>query len=179
MTEHPLKAWRLRCNCSHRELAKILGTSAGSVSRIEQGYQLAGPELAKRIETISSGAVKVSDLRQRGHEARVYFVQCVPDGPIKVGVVFSNMRQRMNQIQLNCPHIIKTLGTVSGGYELELKVKHDLTPWSIHGEWFRPTPQVKAYIRKLLGKPIVRPATSIWPAKKPVRARVLEPSQAA
>lgn len=176
MTEHPLKSWRLRCRYSHRELAKIIGTSYASLCRIEQGYQLAGPELAKRIEKISSGAVKASDLR-RPHESRVYFVQCVPDGPIKVGVVFSSMRQRMNQIQLNCPHIIKHLGTVPGGYELELKVKTDLTPWSIHGEWFRPAAQVKAYIRKLVGKPLVRPATSIWPPRK--IAHVVQKDQAA
>lgn len=166
MTEiHPLTAWRKRCRYSHRELAKILNTSPASISRIEQGYQLAGEELAKRIETISSGAVKVSDLR-RAHQSRVYFVQCVPDGPIKVGVVFSSMRQRMNQIQLNCPHIIKTLGTIAGGYELELQIKHDLTPWSVHGEWFRPTPEVKGYIRKLLGPKERRPAPAIWPGGK-------------
>lgn len=162
---HPLKAWRLRCNYTHREMAKILNTSYASISRIEQGYQMASPELAKRIERISSGTVKVSDLRKRGHEPRVYFVQCIPNGPIKVGVVFSSMRQRMNQIQLNCPHIIKTLGTVSGGYDLELKIKTDLTPWGIHGEWFQPVLEVKNYIRRVLGKPLARPASSIWPAR--------------
>lgn len=174
MTDHPLKAWRERCDYTHREMAKVLGTSPASVARIEQGYQKAGPELARRIEKISSGAVKATDLRKRGHGPRVYFVQCVPDGPIKVGVVFANMRQRMNAIQLNCPHIIKTLGTVAGGYELELEVKHDLTPWSLHGEWFSPTPQVKAYIRKLLGPEIKRPAPSIWPGKRLVRKTVKE-----
>lgn len=174
MTDHPLKAWRQRCRYSTRQMAKILNTSSATIARMEQGYQMPGQDLAKRIENISSGAVKVSDLRQRGHEPRVYFIQCVPDGPIKVGVVFSHMRQRMNQIQLNCPYIVKTLGTVAGGYDLELKVKHDLEPWGIHGEWFRPVPQVKAYIRKLLGKPVQRPATSIWPAKKPIRRKMPE-----
>src|SRR5437868_7536289 len=159
MTDHPLKAWRKRCQYSHRKIGKILNMSGSSVARIEQGYQMASPELAKRIERISSGAVKVSDLRKRGHEPRVYVVQCVPNGPIKVGVVFSSMRQRMNQIQLNCPYIIKTLGTVPGGYELELQVKHDLAPWGIHGEWFRPTAEVKSYTRKLLRGPVEDAAT--------------------
>ena len=158
MTDHPLKAWRLRCNYTHRELARIIGTSYASIARIEQGYQMASLELARKIERLSSGAVRVDDVRKRGHEPRVYFVQCVPDGPIKVGVVFSSMRQRMNQIQLNCPYIIKMLGTVSGGYDVELKVKQDLTAWSLHGEWFRPAPEVKAYIRKTLGAEIVKPS---------------------
>jgi DNA-binding XRE family transcriptional regulator len=166
MTDHPLKAWRLRCNYTHRELARIIGTSYASIARIEQGYQMASPELARKIERLSSGAVRVDDVRKRGHEPRVYFVQCVPDGPIKVGVVFSSMRQRMNQIQLNCPYIIKPLGTVAGAYDLETQIKHDLADWSIHGEWFRPVPEVKSYIRKILGKPITRPATAIWPGKQ-------------
>lgn len=163
---HPLKAWRERCNYTTRKMAEILGTSPGTVCRIEQGYQVTTLDLARRIEKLSSGAVKAAVLRKRVHQARVYFVQCVPNGPIKVGIVFSNMRQRMNQIQLNCPHIIKTLGTVAGTYELETQIKHDLAEWSIHGEWFEPVPEVKAYIRKVLGKPITRPAEAIWPGRK-------------
>lgn len=38
--DHPLKAWRLRCNYTHREMAKVLNISAGSVARMPGSERL-------------------------------------------------------------------------------------------------------------------------------------------
>jgi len=54
---HPLKRYRKIAGISQKAVAKALGLSVASVSRIENWTQGVSPELAKKIEAWSRGRV--------------------------------------------------------------------------------------------------------------------------
>jgi transcriptional regulator with XRE-family HTH domain len=134
-----------------RALARIAGVSSGSICRIEHGYQYASDQLAAKISQATDGAVTVEALQIRAAGPRVYFLQCLPAGPIKIGVVFADLRQRITEIQVNCPFPLKLLGTVPGDKTEELRIQRLLAEWNKRGEWFEPHPRCLSIIAKIIG----------------------------
>lgn len=149
---HPLRKWREAHGETLRAFARRSGVSYGSISRIENDHQQASEEAARKISGATGGAISIKQIRTRQHEPRVYFVEAGENGPIKVGVVYADMRQRMNEIQICCPQPIRILGTTPGGYGLEAAIKHELRAYRIHGEWFERHPFVEQFIGQLFHK---------------------------
>jgi hypothetical protein len=78
----------------------------------------------------------------------IYFIQAGgPKGPIKVGVAVAPQR-RLQSHQAPNPQELSLLKVVPGDYRREARIKKDLKPWCQKGEWYHPTPEVLAYIRK-------------------------------
>lgn len=85
--------------------------------------------------------VQPEDTRQ------VYFIQIVPDGPIKIGIA-SNVNHRLSGISTSIPYEIKLLHTCGGGQKLEQKLHTRFSKHHIKGEWYNPDPEITRYIKK-------------------------------
>lgn len=80
----------------------------------------------------------------------IYFIQAGHDGPIKIGVTGSEVSKRLRAIQTTAPHTLSLLGQVPGNRSQESAVHRKLSASLIRGEWFSPTPEVRAFIDSVL-----------------------------
>lgn len=78
----------------------------------------------------------------------LYFVQCGEDGPIKIGVSREPWR-RLQLLQNGCPYVLRMLGAVIGGVNLEPLLHQQFADYHIRGEWFEPVPELLAKIAEL------------------------------
>lgn len=78
----------------------------------------------------------------------IYFIQRVPDGPIKIGRAV-NPEARLRTLQTGNPEPLGILLTVPGGKAREAEVHAALVESHISGEWYRPTQEVFACIERL------------------------------
>lgn len=76
-----------------------------------------------------------------------YFIRSGPHGPIKIGVT-TNFSKRFRGLALTSPVELLVLGTVPMNIERECHAA--LAKWRLHGEWFKPAPEVLAFIRQRL-----------------------------
>jgi hypothetical protein len=77
----------------------------------------------------------------------IYFIRCGAKGPIKIGFSASNPLGRLGSMQ-TAHHVSLTLvacmeGTGADEKELHARFKH----LRLRGEWFRPQPDLVAFIR--------------------------------
>lgn len=72
----------------------------------------------------------------------VYFIQSIIGGPIKIGVsIFP--KYRLKDLQSFSPFELKILATIpNGGHEKENQLHKCYAKSRIHGEWFKPTPEL-------------------------------------
>ena len=76
-----------------------------------------------------------------------YFVQAGPDGPIKIGIT-TDFDKRLRSLQTSSPLPLRILGVVPKDIEDDCHVA--LAEWRVHGEWFKPVPEVLAFIDEQL-----------------------------
>ena len=86
----------------------------------------------------------------------VYFLQeDIEDGFIKVGNanVLYGYHGRIGKLQEGNPRALELIATIPGdkidSQDLEEQIEQDLQEFHIRGEWYRPTPKVFEYIRKI------------------------------
>jgi hypothetical protein len=84
---------------------------------------------------------------RRGRRGRhVYFIQGSRGGLIKIGSS-NDPPARLAEFQVNCPVRLRLLGVIWGGGIFREHYLHDeFKHLRQHGEWFRPTPELLAYI---------------------------------
>lgn len=71
----------------------------------------------------------------------VYFIQCGPAGPIKIGITKRGLeRRRLRALQTGCPYELHLLGSVFGDEADERALHRKFREHHIRGEWFRPAP---------------------------------------
>ena len=86
----------------------------------------------------------VVDIPARGPV--VYFIQRGGDGPVKIG--FSkNPKGRLSSLQTGIPERLHLLGIVDGGKAEEQRLHRYFAAYGIQGEWFKPAPDLMAYIQ--------------------------------
>src|SRR4029077_6133262 len=80
----------------------------------------------------------------------VYFVRAANTGLIKIGLT-GNPEGRLRDLRATCPvqldELLVVRGTAAHEWALHLKFNNDRS----HGEWFRETPQLFAFIEELRG----------------------------
>ena len=79
----------------------------------------------------------------------VYFVQlAMPDGngPIKIGVSSTSMRTRVADFNSGYPWRVVVLGWAPGGQEEERAAHFAMRAHRMNGEWFKPHPDVFAFV---------------------------------
>jgi hypothetical protein len=77
----------------------------------------------------------------------VYFVQANEGGPIKIGVAI-DVRRRLSGLQNGSPMRLHVLGVVPGDRRLEVELHGRFAADRLHGEWFRETEALFAYINE-------------------------------
>ena len=78
-------------------------------------------------------------------ESSVYFVQENSSGAIKIGVA-KNVNKRVQNMAVSTPHLLAVLAVIDGDQVVEQTLHHRFARARIRGEWFRPVPELLAYI---------------------------------
>lgn len=77
----------------------------------------------------------------------IYFVEAVGVGHIKIGFTDGDdAERRLDTLQTGSPVPIRLLGTVPGGMEEEKDLHRLFASARVHGEWFKPIPEILALI---------------------------------
>ncbi len=88
------------------------------------------------------------------YQGNIYFLQAEVVGHIKIGVTESKNAQRLKDLQTGSPLKLHLVGYAQA--EKPIKVEHRLharfQSARLHGEWFRPVPDLLAFIRSYSGK---------------------------
>ena len=79
-------------------------------------------------------------------EQFVYFIECA--GLIKIGVSV-NPETRLASIQTANGHTARLLATVPGGTRLERQLHEKFKASRVGGEWFKPTNEIREYLREI------------------------------
>ena len=87
-------------------------------------------------------------LTLRENRCRVYFVQESGVGAIKIGTA-RNVGARVSNMAVGTPHLLTVLVVISGNREVERSLHSRFRHARIRGEWFRPVPELLAYIASL------------------------------
>ena len=77
---------------------------------------------------------------------RVYFVQCGPHGPVKIGLTqwFSD---RLSDLQIANPETLIVRGLVPGDRTVEMFYHRLFADYRVRGEWFRPSERMELIMR--------------------------------
>lgn len=82
----------------------------------------------------------------------VYFTQRIDTGEIKIGFT-GNLKSRMRTISAQQKCCLSVLATICGGRQAERCLHLRFANARIRGEWFRPTPELLAYIATIHKRP--------------------------
>jgi hypothetical protein len=80
--------------------------------------------------------------------AVIYFVQCGAAGPIKIGYVRKDMRQRLSAMQNGNHEKLRVLACTDGDVPYERALHKRFSASRIRGEWFTPTDELLTLISK-------------------------------
>ncbi len=126
---------------SYGDFAAELGVPIGTVKRwVHEGMPVVrmGPRVA--VDVVNARRW-VGDRGMRNRKGHVYFARG-PNGTIKIGFT-SDLGRRMSELGA------EVVATVPGSIALEYAI-HDLFREDrIHGEWFRPSRALLAFIEEL------------------------------
>jgi hypothetical protein len=78
----------------------------------------------------------------------IYFAQLRSGGPIKIGYA-KNAKRRFSQLQIGNSTTLKCLALIAGNEGDERLLHIKFAQDRIRGEWFKPTEQLREYIRAL------------------------------
>lgn len=76
----------------------------------------------------------------------IYFVRNGFDGEIKIGVT-TNLKKRLETIQIYCPNEAVLLATLNGDSKKERELHALFSDFRKRGEWFFPSNKLLNYIR--------------------------------
>ena len=76
----------------------------------------------------------------------IYFIQQGDTGPIKIGYTDGSVENRLRTLQTGSPKKLTLLGFITGTQEQEKLLHRFFHAERIAGEWFEPTPNLKAYL---------------------------------
>jgi hypothetical protein len=80
------------------------------------------------------------------HDGYVYFVRCPLNGFIKIGYSWGDPESRFQMIQVHSPVPVKRHAVMVGDETLEFKLHSRFDEYRDHGEWFKPSPGLDAFI---------------------------------
>jgi hypothetical protein len=82
----------------------------------------------------------------RGHKQSLYFIENEAFGLIKIGVTGLDVEQRRLALERGCGVPLRLLAVVPNGGSYEQDLHFALSNSRALGEWFRPTPELRAII---------------------------------
>jgi hypothetical protein len=87
-------------------------------------------------------------MRAASGTSKVYFVQEDGTGAIKIGTS-KQLKKRVDELARQLPSKVKLLAMMDGCRETECVVHRRFHHVRIRGEWFRPVPELLAYIDRV------------------------------
>jgi len=78
----------------------------------------------------------------------IYFIQHSINGPVKIGYVKNDIKERMRRMQSETPSQLILLGTMDGNISQEKELHKKFRSLHIQGEWFKIAPELTHYIYK-------------------------------
>jgi hypothetical protein len=84
----------------------------------------------------------------------VYFVHEIGMGAIKIGITGRGVDDRIQRMVTNTPHILTLLAVIEGDRKFETELHFRFASARIRGEWFRPVPELLAYIEEVKRLPV-------------------------
>lgn len=121
------------------------------VDSLEELKALIESAAARAIARVQESRPKAKAVRRsireilKNRPGEIYFIRMGQDGPIKIG--FSgNVATRFAGLQIGCPHELSLLGRMPGGLDDERRLHARFDALRIRGEWFRPEPELLAFI---------------------------------
>jgi hypothetical protein len=97
---------------------------------------------------------------------RVYFIRPVGhDGPIKIGCS-QDSDKRLYALQMLSPLRLETICAVPGEHHHENAIHHMFAAHRRHGEWFEATPEVLAFVEKVLASGCLPPLNVLQQAPR-------------
>lgn len=86
---------------------------------------------------------------ERARTARVYFIEAIGQGCVKIGVSI-NVERRLNALEAGTgPGRLRLLLDLPGGYRLESELHKRFAQHAMGREWFRLAPEVAAYVTEM------------------------------
>lgn len=98
----------------------------------------------------------------------IYAIQAGKGGSIKIGFSASP-ENRIRELSTGVPHAIKPLGVMEGTVQEERALHKRFYEHHVRGEWFRPAPDVLAFVRAMNPWPWPH-APEVRPKGKPVKS---------
>lgn len=83
----------------------------------------------------------------------IYFIRGVHTGRIKIGTSI-NPEQRLRSLQTGSPEPLEMMGVIQGGPKEEKILHKRFKRFGMHGEWFKPDPDLVYEIKAMLVVPI-------------------------
>jgi hypothetical protein len=80
------------------------------------------------------------------HDGYVYFVRCPLNGYIKIGYSWGDPESRFQMIWIHSPVPVERYAVMVGDETLEFKLHSRFDEHRDHGEWFKPSPELDAFI---------------------------------
>ena len=80
--------------------------------------------------------------------SKVYFVRESGTGAIKIGMS-KQLSKRLSELSRILPYAVDLLATIDGGRETEWALHNRFDHARIQREWFRPVPELLAYIDEI------------------------------
>lgn len=128
----------------------------GKLILTSAGRDLAEQEKRENAEK-RAGYVKVRPVRvppepqvdadPQGLVSFVYFIRAGENGSIKIGHT-RNFSKRFKDLISMSPVALHTLGVIEGNRAMEQALHGMFAPDRLHGEWFRPSPRLLAWIAR-------------------------------
>lgn len=79
----------------------------------------------------------------------IYFIQAENGGPIKIGHAKDRLEQRLAELQIGNPYILKVLGTIEGDRKVEYALHKKFRHVCYRNEWFDDCEEIREFIRKI------------------------------
>lgn len=135
--------------------AKLFGRPAGQLRRLEARVRLLEAE---------RGFEMLPDVPS--YKGNIYFLQAEVVGHIKIGVTESKNAQRLKDLQTGSPLRLHLVGYLKGNHpiQIEHRLHTSFQSARLHGEWFRPVPELLDFIRQHSGKQLSVQRGSILPS---------------
>lgn len=79
-------------------------------------------------------------------DVRIYFIRGQSTGHIKIGRTSHSIENRLAQLQAHSPDKLEVIAVIEASSKLESRLHDHFQSAHLHGEWFKPTPELLSWI---------------------------------
>lgn len=94
--------------------------------------------------------VELVQCDDRGKVGWIYFIVCSDTGRCKIGFTAGEVKKRLKALQTGSPSELAITVMHPGTPDTERRLHEKFAPWRLHGEWFRLSDELRAYMTVVL-----------------------------